>query len=107
MLQWAKVAVPMREEKADNGERQRVVGWETAKPHLWGRLPGSERIKATQRQPLHSCHKAVIAFVAVAIGVVDLEHKAVDLCRHICKHPQTPARRMLPEETKPVRIDSN
>lgn len=107
MLQWAKVAESMREEEADNGERQRVVGWETAEPHLCGRLPRPERRKAAQRQTLHGCHKAVVAIVAVAIGVVNLEHKAVDLCRHIRKHPQTPAGRMFPEKPQPIRIDGN
>ena len=107
MLQWAKVAEPMCEEKADDGERQRVVGWETAEPHLWGRLHCPERRKAAQRQTLHGCHKAVVAIVAVTIGVVDLEHKAVDLCRHIRKHPQTPAGRIFPEEPQPIRIDGN
>ena len=97
----------MREEKTDDGERQRVVGWETAEPHLRGRLPCPERRKAAQRQTLHGCHKAVVAIVAVAIGVVNLEHKAVNLCRHIRKHPQTPAGRMFPEEPQPIRIDGN
>ena len=83
MLQWAKVAVPMREEKANNGERQRVVGWETAEPHLWCRLPCPERRKAALRQTLHGCHKPVVAIGAVTIGVVDLVHKNVEILKKI------------------------